>query len=118
MRSVQSIRIDGDLPAIYRLGAEIEQWPELLPHYRDVELLWEAAGRQRVVARMSASRDGIPVSWTCWQERDPETPRITFRHIDGFTHGMQVAWNFEQTTERLVTVRITHEFRKGWPLQG
>jgi ribosome-associated toxin RatA of RatAB toxin-antitoxin module len=118
MRSVSAITIDGDLMTVYRLGAEIEKWPDLLPHYRDVELLWEEDDRRRVVAKMAASRDGIPVSWTCWQERIPDEPRITFRHIDGFTRGMQVAWTFEQTTDRLVTVRIIHEFRKGWPIQA
>jgi ribosome-associated toxin RatA of RatAB toxin-antitoxin module len=110
------IRIDGDLTAIYKLGAEIEQWPNLLPHYRDVRVRWQEGNR--CVARMYASRDGIPVSWMCWQERDPATPRITFRHIGGFTRGMVAVWTFDQHDDDTVTARITHEFRKGWPIQS
>jgi ribosome-associated toxin RatA of RatAB toxin-antitoxin module len=114
-RSIE-IRIDGDLEAIYRLGAEIEHWPRLLPHYRDVRVLWHEGNR--CVAKMYASRDGIPVSWMCWQERDPATPKITFRHIGGFTRGMVAVWTFDKHPDDTVTARITHEFRKGWPIQG
>jgi ribosome-associated toxin RatA of RatAB toxin-antitoxin module len=115
MHRSNTITIDGDLTTIFRLGAEIEKWPRLLPHYRSVELLWQDG--DRCVAKMAAWRDGIPVSWLCWQERDAATPRITFRHIDGFTRGMQVAWTFVEHDDGLVTVRITHQFRKGWPVQ-
>ncbi len=116
MNRAIDIQIDGDLATIYRLGAEIENWPQLLPHYRDVKVLWQDGNR--CVAKMYASRDGIPVSWMCWQERDPETPRVTFRHIGGFTRGMVAVWTFDQHDDGTVTARITHEFRKGWPIQG
>lgn len=114
MRSSDEIEIDGDLETVYRLGAEIEHWPDLLPHYRGVDILWRDGND--VVARMKASRDGIPVSWVCRQQRDPETPKITFQHIDGFTRGMRAVWTFERRGERMVVARITHEFRKGWPV--
>jgi ribosome-associated toxin RatA of RatAB toxin-antitoxin module len=110
------IRINGDLMTVYRLGAEIEKWPDLLPHYRNVKVLWQDGNR--CVARMYASRDGIPVSWMCWQERDPATPKVTFRHIGGFTRGMIAVWTFEQHADDSVTARITHEFRKGWPVMA
>ena len=117
MRRVNEITIDADLQTIYALAANVEQWPALLPHYRAVELRWLETGGRRLVARMRASRDGIPVAWTCWLERDPVEPRLTFRHIGGFTRGMRVAWTFEQLAGGRVLVRITHEFRKGWPIQ-
>ncbi|HUG14599.1 MAG TPA: SRPBCC family protein [Thermomicrobiales bacterium] len=113
MKSAISVTIDGDLEHIYRIGSRIENWPNLLPHYRYVDVLWR--DDTRMVARMGASRDGIPVSWMCWQERLPDEPRIAFRHIGGFTRGMQVAWTFEEHAG-LVTVTIHHEFNKGWPL--
>ena len=40
MHSENQITIDGDMMTIYRLGAEIERWPDLLPHYRTVDVLW------------------------------------------------------------------------------
>lgn len=113
MHSTISVTIDGDLKHIYEIGSEIENWPNLLPHYRYVNVLWR--DENRMVAKMGASRDGIPVTWTCWQERIPDEPRVVFRHIGGFTRGMKVAWTFEEHDE-LVTVRIHHEFNKGWPL--
>lgn len=118
MRRVNEITIDGDLRTIYALGANVERWPALLPHYRAVDVRWRDADGRRLVARMAASRDGVPVSWTCWLERDPDEPRLTFRHIGGFTRGMQVAWTFEQLPDGRVTARITHEFRKGWPVMA
>jgi len=119
MYSENTITIDGDVMTIYRLGAEIERWPELLPHYRKVDVLWreESAdgSRTRCVAKMSAWRDGIPTSWMCHQERLHNEPKVIFRHIGGFTRGMQVAWVFDENADGTVTVRIIHEFSKGWP---
>lgn len=111
MQSTNEIVIARDTATIFKLGAEIEHWPELLPHYRAVTILRQEG--HRCIAKMAASRDGIPVSWTCYQERDADTPRIRFRHIGGFTKGMQVAWTFDER-DGLTTVRIHHEFDKGW----
>lgn len=111
MHRSNEVQIDGELDTIFRLGAEIERWPDLLPHYRSVDILWQEGNR--CVARMRGSRDGIPVAWVCQQERDPNTPRISFRHVGGFTKGMQVTWTFEEGVDG-VAVRITHDFDKGW----
>jgi ribosome-associated toxin RatA of RatAB toxin-antitoxin module len=116
MNRTNEITIDGDLMNIYRLGAEIENWPKLLPHYRSVDVFWQDGNR--MVAKMAASRDGIPVSWLCYQERFPDVPLVTFRHIGGFTRGMQVSWTFQENPDDTVTVRIHHEFRKGWPVMN
>ena len=116
MRRANEITIAGDLMTIYRLGAEIEKWPDLLPHYRSVDLLWQSGNQ--CVARMKAWRDGIPVSWMCFQERIQSEPKVVFRHIGGFTRGMIATWVFQENPDNTVTVRIIHEFRKGWPVQG
>ena len=58
MHRTNSIQIDGDLQNIYKLGSEIENWPNLLPHYRYVDVLWQH--ENQMVARMAASRDGLP----------------------------------------------------------
>ena len=111
MHRSNEIQIDGDLDTVYRLGSQIERWPDLLPHYRSVDILMQEGNRY--VARMRASRDGIPVSWVCQQVRDPDTPRIYFRHVGGFTKGMRVTWTFDERPDG-VTVCITHDFDKGW----
>lgn len=114
MYQINRVDIEGELDHIYRLGAEIERWPLILPHYRFVDLLWQQDNA--VVARMRAERSGIPVSWTCIQQRFPDEPRVTFRHIAGFTAGMEVTWQFTERTDGRIRVEIIHHFRKGWPL--
>ena len=116
MHRINRVDIAGDLNRIYRLGAEIECWPLILPHYRAVDLLWRQ--ENAVIARMRATRSGIPVSWTCVQQRFPDEPRITFRHIAGFTAGMEVTWQFTELAGDQIRVEIIHDFRKGWPLIG
>jgi ribosome-associated toxin RatA of RatAB toxin-antitoxin module len=115
MRRVNEITIDADVQTIYNLAAHVERWPALLPHYRAVEVRWLEDGGGRLVARMAARRGALPVSWVCWLEREPDEPRLTFRHIGGFTRGMRVAWTFEELPGGQIAVRITHDFSKGWP---
>jgi ribosome-associated toxin RatA of RatAB toxin-antitoxin module len=100
---------------IYSLAAEVERWPEILPHYRWVRLL-ERSGNRKLVD-MAASRDGIPVSWQALQTLDPDTPRIEFRHVRGVTRGMEVAWTF-QPLDGGTLVRIEHDLDLRWPLIG
>lgn len=114
MYRINRVDIDGELDRIYQLGAEIERWPLILPHYRGADLLWRQDNA--VVARMRATRSGIPVSWTCVQQRFPGEPRVTFRHIAGFTAGMEVTWQFTTLADGRVRVEIIHDFSKGWPL--
>ena len=100
---------------IFALAAEVERWPEWLPHYRWVEVL-ERKGNVKLVA-MSASRDGIPVSWRAVQVLDPDGPTIRFHHVKGITRGMAVEWSFrEQRGGTLVA--IDHQLRLRWPLVG
>ncbi len=78
---------------IYDLAAATERWPHILPHYRYVRVL-DMQGERRVV-EMGASRSGIPVSWRAEQVNDPVAPHIGFRHVAGWTKGMEVQWLFE-----------------------
>jgi hypothetical protein len=65
---------------------------------------------------MAARRGRIPVSWTAVQEVIPYE-RITYKHIKGFTSGMDVAWTFS-SNQGHVQVVITHAFALRWPLIG
>jgi hypothetical protein len=56
------------------------------------------------------------VSWTAVQEVFPYE-RITYKHIKGFTTGMDVTWSFKPAQEG-VQVVITHDFSLSWPLVG
>lgn len=109
------IVIRAPVERVYRLGAEVERWPALLPHYRWVRVL-EARAAERVV-EMACWRDRIPLRWTAVQRLEPEGPRILFRHVRGVTTGMEVAWRFRPVADG-VEVRIEHELALRWPLIG
>ena len=117
MQTANSVEMAGDLDQIVALAAEIERWPEILPHYRWVTLL--DGGGDRKTVEMAARRGRIPVKWRAIQEieRNGVTPVIRFTHIGGVTKGMDVAWTFEPK-DGAVTVRIDHDFTPPWPIVG
>ncbi len=111
MYSTNQIAIKGDLETIFRLAADVENWADILPHYRYIKVLHAEGGRKWV--RMSAWRDFVPVTWTAIQTIEPgdngAPGRITFRHVRGLVRGMEVEWWFRPRPEqRDVLVGITH----------
>ena len=114
MHTENCIEIRGDVRRIFQLAAQVDKWPEILPHYRQVRILQRK--KRRSTVEMAARRGGIPVSWTAVQEVYPYE-RITYKHIKGFTTGMEVAWSFSPGPES-VQVVITHDFTLAWPVIG
>ena len=108
------MRADPDL--IFRLAAEVEFWPAILPHYRAVRVL-RRRGPKRLIY-MAATRDGFPVSWTSIQWLDPAARCIAFRHVKGVSRGMDVEWRIDPRDDGAVDVSIEHWLRLGWPLIG
>jgi ribosome-associated toxin RatA of RatAB toxin-antitoxin module len=91
----RSIEIAADAATIFRFASTTEKWPEYLPHYRFVRIL-EERGPERVI-EMAAWRGWIPVRWIAEQRNDATRPHIAFRHLRGWTRGMEVEWRFEPT---------------------
>ncbi len=118
MHTENEIFIQADMAEIYQLAAPVERWPEILPHYRWVQVL--ADGGDRRLVEMAACRGRIPVRWRAEQRLFPEEPRITFRHVEGFTKGMEVKWVFRSTEQGGVRVAILHDLPRllGLPLLG
>lgn len=119
MQTANLVEMNGDLDRIVALAADIERWPEILPHYRWVTLL--DGGGDRKTVEMAARRGRIPVRWRAIQEieRDGASPVIRYRHIGGVTKGMEVAWTFTNGAgPGPVGVRIDHHFTPPWPLVG
>src|SRR4051812_5143806 len=115
MNTSNHINIRGDLDRIFNLAARVEDWGEILPHYRYVRVL-RREGQQKWVT-MSAWRDFIPVTWTAIETVEPGTSgkpgRITFRHIRGLVRGMEVEWWFKPRPDHGdVLVVITHHLKK------
>lgn len=115
MHTETSTIIQADVATIYRIAADIERWPQILPHYRWVRVLRDASNHRLV--EMAARRDGIPVWWCAEQWRFPDEPRMTFRHVRGVTAGMEVEWSFAPESDG-VHVGIRHDLRLLWPVAG
>ena len=115
MKSVMRVTLAAPYERIFRLAADIERWPEILPHYRYVRRLADV-GDDRQYA-MGARRGVIPVSWKAIQRPLPDARRIEFEHTGGVTRGMVVAWRFEPVGEAW-DVSIHHELNLQWPLIG
>jgi ribosome-associated toxin RatA of RatAB toxin-antitoxin module len=121
------IRIDEHVttaPAdiVFRVAADVERWPDILPHYRWVRFD-QKDGFGRGVVEMAAWRTFLgPLRWPTWwksvMETDPDVPVVRYRHVDGITRGMDVEWHFLPADQGTV-VRIVHEWDgPSWPLVG
>jgi ribosome-associated toxin RatA of RatAB toxin-antitoxin module len=110
-------------PAIlFQTAADVERWPEILPHYRWVRF-HEKKGFGRGVVEMAAWRDFLgpiryPTWWTSEMEADPDAPIVRYRHVDGITRRMDVRWEFLPAPEGTL-VRVVHEWDgPAWPIIG
>jgi ribosome-associated toxin RatA of RatAB toxin-antitoxin module len=115
MRSVMRIRMEASPERIFALAADVERWPELLPHYRYVRRLPAANGERHFA--MGARRGRIPVSWRATQRPRPADGIIEFTHTGGVTRGMQVAWRLV-ADGAATEVSIEHRLELGWPVIG
>jgi len=115
MQTSNSLWMRAPAERIYALAAEVERWPELLPHYRWVTVL-ERDGNRKLV-EMAARRDWIPVRWQGLQELDGRIPRSRFRHVRGGTKSMEVQRRVERKEGgTLVTIHRARDLR--WPRIG
>jgi uncharacterized membrane protein len=109
--------IHAPIDVIFRLAAEVEQWPRLLAHYRRVTpLAVRAEGR---IVEMCAVRPPLPLParWRAIQVVDAATRTVRYRHIGGVTRGMEVEWRIVTAGES-VEVTIVHRFAPPWPWPG
>jgi hypothetical protein len=116
VKSVMRLRIRAPYERIFPLAAEVERWPERLPHYRYVRRLPAGNGERRFA--MGARRSIIPVRWEAVQRPLPDERRIEFTHTGGVTRGMEVAWRFESAPDGSQEVSIHHALDLRWPLIG
>jgi ribosome-associated toxin RatA of RatAB toxin-antitoxin module len=91
---------------VFQTAANLELWPQILPHYRYIRYLERSPGRNVVV--MAATRSGIPISWTSEQIIDRDRLEVRFLHLKAFTKGMRVVWTFQEAPAG-VLVEIKHD---------
>jgi ribosome-associated toxin RatA of RatAB toxin-antitoxin module len=106
MHKANSITMHAPKTLIFETAANLELWPEILPHYRYIRYLERGPNRNIVV--MAATRSGIPISWTSEQIIDRERLEVRFHHLKAFTKGMRVTWTFQDAPGG-VLVEIEHD---------
>lgn len=124
MRSELSIEVAASPARVFELARDIGAWPKLLPHYRKVTVQSHLAGV--TTARMTAVRRfgplALPVTWRAEQSADATDPldlQFHFRHIGGWTKGMDVAWHIRPAGDGTgARVSIEHVFSRRLPLVG
>jgi ribosome-associated toxin RatA of RatAB toxin-antitoxin module len=106
----------------FQVAADVERWPEILPHYRRVRFIRQdgfAAG----LVEMAAWRRFGPAPWPTWwiseMSHDPARRTVTYQHVYGITRGMDVLWEVVPSGEGGTRLRIVHEWTgPEWPLIG
>ena len=121
MHTVDEIVIDAPVERCFRAGADVEHWPERLPHYRWVRFQRKdgfGTGRVEMAARRSFGPLPYPVWWVSEMYVDPSRPAVIYRHVAGVTRGMEVEWSFVPLPGNQTRVSIVHEWETGpaWPL--
>jgi ribosome-associated toxin RatA of RatAB toxin-antitoxin module len=106
MHKTNSIIMGAPKMTIFETAANLELWPQILPHYRYIRYLVRSPSRNVVV--MAATRSGIPISWTSEQIIDRDRVEVRFYHLKAFTKGMCVVWTFQEVPEG-VLVEIKHD---------
>lgn len=107
MHTGNSIIMHAPKQEIFETAADLERWPEILPHYRYIRYLERSATRNTVI--MAAVRSGIPISWTSEQIIDRAKMEVRFHHLKAWTKGMEVVWTFEEQPGGGVLVQILHD---------
>jgi hypothetical protein len=107
----------------FHVAADVERWPEILPHYRWVRFQERRAfgtGRVEMAAwRPFAGPLRYPTWWVSEMHIAPHEPAVYYRHVDGVTRGMEVKWMFFPEPDGSTRVCISHAWPgPSWPLVG
>ncbi|MBS1241997.1 MAG: Polyketide cyclase/dehydrase [Gemmatimonadetes bacterium] len=97
MHTVDETDVAAPPATVFRFAADVERWPDILPHYR-----WVTMGertREQAVVEMAAWRPFGLFNWPTWWRSqmwiDEARMEVRYRHIEGITSGMDVLWRVE-----------------------
>jgi aromatase len=106
-----AITVHAPAAEVYRLLAEVENWPRLFPPSVYVEYLEREGNRERI--RIWATANGEAKNWTSRRDLDPEGLRITFRQEVSAppVAEMSGTWIVEPLGEQETRLRLLHSYR-------
>jgi aromatase len=105
------IAVAAPAEAVYRLIAEVENWPRIFPPTIHVDQVEHGDGEERI--RIWATANGEAKNWTSRRTLDPHALRITFRQEVSAppVAAMGGAWIIEPLDAGHARVRLTHDYR-------
>ncbi|MGV9456086.1 aromatase/cyclase [Streptomyces sp. NPDC003635] len=105
------ITIEAPAAEVYRLIADVENWPLIFPPSVHVQRVPLAGNEERI--GIWATANGSAKSWTSHRVLDPEARRITFRQEVSTppVAAMGGTWIAEELGPELTRVRLLHDYR-------
>ncbi|PSL05989.1 aromatase [Haloactinopolyspora alba] len=96
---------------IYRLIADVENWPRIFPPTVHVDCVQRSGADERI--RIFATANGEAKSWISRRALDPSRRRIDFRQEVSAppVASMGGSWLIEALSERESRVRLLHDYR-------
>uniref|UniRef100_UPI00278C7DA6 aromatase/cyclase n=1 Tax=Streptomyces sp. KL118A TaxID=3045153 RepID=UPI00278C7DA6 len=96
---------------VYRLIAEVENWPRIFPPTIHVDQVERGEREERI--RIWATANGEPKNWTSRRTLDPEALRIGFRQevTTAPVAAMGGTWIVEPLDTDRSRVRLLHDYR-------
>jgi ribosome-associated toxin RatA of RatAB toxin-antitoxin module len=120
MRTVDRIRIRAPTERVFEAAADVERWPEILPHYRWVRMLdrRDGGGLVEMAAWRPFGMLNYPTWWVSEMRIDRGARAVHYRHVRGITTGMDVVWRMEPRGDQ-TEVTIVHDWTSPpWPPIG
>jgi len=112
LREVEhDILVDAPADAVYRLIAEVENWPRIFPPTVYVDQVERSGQKERI--RIWATANGEAKNWTSRRRLDEESLRIDFRQEVSTppVAAMGGAWVVEPLSDTTCRVRLLHDYR-------
>ncbi|MBB1254624.1 SRPBCC family protein [Streptomyces sp. OF3] len=105
------ITVEAPAAAVYRLIAEVENWPRIFPPTIYVDHLERGDRQERI--RIWATANGEAKNWISRRTLDPENLRITFRQEVSTppVAAMGGAWIVEPLSGSTSRLRLLHDYR-------
>ncbi|MDA3645736.1 aromatase/cyclase [Saccharopolyspora indica] len=110
-QTVHEITVSAPAEAVYRLIAEVENWPALFPPTVHVEVIERTAAAERI--SIWATANGEAKSWTSRRNLDPGAMRIEFRQEVSAPPVAEMGgtWVIEPISAGRSKVELFHDFR-------
>ncbi|MGW7071657.1 aromatase/cyclase [Streptomyces sp. NPDC054855] len=112
LREVEhEISVEAPADAVYRLIAEVRNWPRIFPPTIYVDQV-ESSGNEELI-RIWATANGEAKNWSSRRTLDPEALRITFRQTVSTppVASMGGTWIIEALSATSSRVRLLHDYR-------